>query len=1026
MLSNYYSDFFFLRTPQFPISRILNFYENISFGQNGIRDFLIREIKDPIFSEALYIASPDLYYQTEKYIENNFKDSRKCREIEISLIEYFTRMSTRCTPFGLFSVVSYGTFGQKTQICVNEVGTERKITFDSEFLSQIVSDLEKNVHFRMQLKYFVNNSLSKRKNRLSVIKYTDKDSVRRFETTYLKTDLLLNKIIKLASSGIRYSQLVDLLTNLGYTEMQSIEYIDDIIDSQILISELEPSLLKGEYFNHMLETLKNFENPQIYLPVFKFATNKLANINSSSDKVDIYKKIYASFRDVNSSIRESKIFQVDSINSESNNLLDDDILKSLMSGVEIVKLLNPTNNLESRLEEFKTEFYKRYEDHTVRLVDVFDSKPGANYNNISSSKKKITNDDKAEKFKFELFKEFIETKNRNIEISEEKLRALKMHVTETKELPDSFSILASIFKREFEIEILFKSATGPSAINSMSRFANYDTKISSKLKFVCEMEEALDPDFIFAEVIHFSHPRLGNLVSRPKFRRFEIPFLAKSNVDENKRVLIGDMYLKMEAGELILLSKKLNKRIIPRLSTAHNYALNTLSIYNFLCDLQRQNIQSDVYWRWNYLEDERILPRVIYRNLILTPAIWNINISDFKNIVLHGENDKLFDEFQLLRAHLLLPDQVLLCQNGDLELFLNLKHEICIFYLIEKLKKYKKLKLKEVIWHSSLPITNDGNGDLLANEFVIPFSKLRENNNKKNIRPVADSYLVAKSTKSKNNWIYFKIYLDENQADDFLLNKLYSQLIKLKRGRTINKWFFIRYEDPEYHIRLRLKCKISDYEQITGQIVTILLKAMTNYIVKDFLFDEYIQELNRYKNIDLAERLFYINSCTVCEVLKYSKKQNNDYDLRFYVGNCIVEHYSKQFILNLDSLSLFYEEKYNNFKNIFAIQKNKNINRELSEQYKQHENLFNSLKKQTRFKKITQILNRHNRAVSTELASDKIGIESNDYQFLSSLIHMSINRLYDYDPRFQEMKHYHYLNKRYKEMKFNKLKRVHL
>ena len=63
---------------------------------------------DPLIREALAIASPTLYQALINHKED--------KQIHSSLLKYFSRMTSRSTPYGLFSFVSLGSFGQSDGI----------------------------------------------------------------------------------------------------------------------------------------------------------------------------------------------------------------------------------------------------------------------------------------------------------------------------------------------------------------------------------------------------------------------------------------------------------------------------------------------------------------------------------------------------------------------------------------------------------------------------------------------------------------------------------------------------------------------------------------------------------------------------------------------------------------------------------------------------------------------------------------------------------------------------------------------
>ena len=63
-------------------------------------DSLASVLKEKRFQEAIYIASPVLYKELQKYLKEKFNDKEKKERLQNSLIKYLSRMSTRCTPFG--------------------------------------------------------------------------------------------------------------------------------------------------------------------------------------------------------------------------------------------------------------------------------------------------------------------------------------------------------------------------------------------------------------------------------------------------------------------------------------------------------------------------------------------------------------------------------------------------------------------------------------------------------------------------------------------------------------------------------------------------------------------------------------------------------------------------------------------------------------------------------------------------------------------------------------------------------------
>src|SRR5690606_31096373 len=175
------------------------------------------------------------------------------------------------------------------------------------------------------------------------------------------------------------------------------------------------------------------------------------------------------------------------------------------------------------------------------------------------------------------------------------------------------------------------------------------------------------------EIAHLPQARIGNILLRPIIRRYEIPYVGLSGIDDSKQIKIEDLYVFIKNEEVVLWSKEFNKRVHPRLTTAHNFGNNSLPIYKFLCDLQYQNMAYAGVWSWGNLNTMKFLPRVVFKDLILHKASWKITEKDLDSLP-KDKKDWLefFDNFREINK---MPKRVVIKQ-GDHTLLIDFNERL--------------------------------------------------------------------------------------------------------------------------------------------------------------------------------------------------------------------------------------------------------------------------------------------------------------------------------------------------------------
>lgn len=136
-----------LRTPSLPFK----FMHEYLAGMD-----LISVLSNVLISESIYLASPELYTELKKTMENKTCNINK--KLQSSITKYICRMCTRCTLFGLFAGCSIGKIGEFS-ITVLSDEISRKTRLDMMLLFGIYQNLAQDEAVKRNSLYTLNTSV---------------------------------------------------------------------------------------------------------------------------------------------------------------------------------------------------------------------------------------------------------------------------------------------------------------------------------------------------------------------------------------------------------------------------------------------------------------------------------------------------------------------------------------------------------------------------------------------------------------------------------------------------------------------------------------------------------------------------------------------------------------------------------------------------------------------------------------------------------------------------------------------------
>jgi len=697
---------------------------------------LVKYFSDFQQQEALYIASPVLYNEFKKMIEGKVKSSEEIMRIIYSALRYLSRKSTRCTPFGLFAGCTLGKIENKTDIQLNGL-LKRKTRLDMYYLYSLYDSIVKKSRIRENLDYYSNTSIYNVENKFRYIEHYRLGKQRQYQISEVIRTKYLNQIIKKLSTGTNYKILIDFLINDGISKENAIDFINELIDSQLLVGELNQSVTGGDFLSRLILLLKRMGTEELLLTQLILISNLLKKLDVEEfNDLSTYDQIIDLIKAINIPFEENCLFQVDISPQASNIKLGKGIIEEIESTLIFLNKITPKYN-NQRLEQFKSDFYNRYETKEVPLMTALDPELGIGYpagrndKDISPLLDDFIIPTKNGKTSF-LLGEFehllLDKINECLSLNKKEIvftdKDVEYMSCDWNDLPPTMYVMFKILRSEEKnILINFSSCGGSCAANLISRFSYLDTEIEQLVKDITVKEQELMPDVILAEIVHMPTDRVGNILLRPHLREYELLYMANSDLPENKLIFLSDLMLSIKNNRLHLRSKKLDKEIVPRLTSAHNYSNNSMPVYHFLCDLQMQSIRQGLYFNFETLAS--ILPyqpRVRYKNTILSPAFWTIKIKELTPFFSIKTEEEMINKISEWRKKKDIPRHVLL-SDGDNELFIDWESFISIKSFFSIIKRRSLVRFYEFLFDPENAVVKDEIGEVYLNECIVCLHK---------------------------------------------------------------------------------------------------------------------------------------------------------------------------------------------------------------------------------------------------------------------------------------------------------------
>lgn len=812
-------------------------------------------------------------------------------KVDRKLLRYVIRMSTRPTPFGLFAGVALGRWDAGTNLALSAGPRAQRTRPDMDWLMRIVIGLEADPAIRRHLRLVANSAALVHGGRVFLAERVSRGEASTPPAVSIRATGVVRRALQAAREPVPYDTLASVL--LESTAGATVEKVDRLLtnlwEHTLLITDLRPPLTAARPAHYVVDRLDGIAAAADVRGRLVRMLDAAAAWDGSpqGQGVASYRSMVTEAASLASFDRSP--FQVDSAVALAGDSVSIRVGQEAARAAELLLRLSPLPKGPAHLAAYRHAFTRRYGAHReVGLLELLDPNTGLGPPLPSAahgpapaglSPAKALQRHHA---LMELALHALRERTLAVDLDEPMIQRLETWDGSTP-VPPSLDLYVSLDAASTEALDAgqFRIVVGPNvgslaAGRTLGRFADLLPGAQAALQRAADAEHLHAPHDVWAELVYQPRRlRLANVSIRPNVRPYEIAVGVSAARGAARVIPLDELSVGVRDGRFYLRWPAAGQDVV--IATGHMLTpARAPAVCRFLSEIGRDGCCQLTGFQWGPAAGFPFLPRLVAGRIVLAPSQWRLGLQALPaGAVQHPA--AFADALACWRTRWQVPRHVYL-SAGDNRLLLDLAEPAQTDELrraLQRLRGDESLVVSEVLPDLDHAWVRDSDNRPFVTELVVPIA-LRAGAAPAThaaaapaARPKDEPATRLRSLGSE--WLFAKLYGHPAFQDDLLAGPLRRLVEHLVASRAVDAWFFVRYSDPEPHIRLRFR----------GQPERLLrdaLPALCNWVrdrIQDgwchrLVLDTYEREIERFGGADAmsaAETLFAAESHAVVDLL---------------------------------------------------------------------------------------------------------------------------------------------------------------
>jgi lantibiotic biosynthesis protein len=895
-------DFFVLRAPLLSVDFYRELEPDLMGSQHQCASLASRgDIRRALAASSLTLLDA---------VSHSHRDESRRRKVHSKLLRYLIRMSSRPTPFGLFAGVALGQWGNETDVQLSAETRRQRTRPDMAWLLNVVTQLESVPAIRRHLSFVANPSALIRAGRIFLAERISRNEADPPPGVSIRATEVARRALLAARDPLPYETLVAFLleSTPNATAVKVETLLTSLWEQTLLLTNLRPPLTGESPCRYVIDRLSEIPAAAEIRANLESILESVTALDASSDGAGVDQYVAMVNRAAAIAPLEQSPFQIDTAVGLAHARISKLVADETARAAELLLRMSPLPRGPAYLAAYRRAFEHRYGLHReVPVLELLDQNFGLGPPDSNGSQPPSTGKARAQnRVLVELALSALRERKTKIALSEDVVQRLETSQLRRDCLPPSLELFVSVAAASAKAldEGDFLVVVGPnvgssSAGRNLGRFADMLDGAYDAIRRAARREEAHAPKKIWAELAY--QPRFfrrGNVSIRPNVRAHEIPLGVSLGGEGACQVPLDELVVGIRGDRFYLRWPAADRDVVITAGHMLNH-LRAPTLCRFFSELSRDGNSQLAGFNWGSASTFPFLPRVQVGRIVLALAQWRLGHDSAGHLSAHDA--KAFSEALIgWREDWQVPRHVYLC-SGDSRLLLDLSAEAQseqLRHAILGLGGDGFVLLSEVLPGLDQTWVRDSNNQRFMTELVVPLA-LRLNESAAAqpalelgrrpdhtwVPPGCHAKAASATTHVRalgSDWLFAKLYCGRGLEDDLIADHIRTLAERVLRSGMADAWFFLRYGDPERHVRVRFRGKPDQLlRELLPEICSWVSELIETGLCRRFVLDTYEREIERFggpSGTALAETVFAADSQVVINLLHLVQSKSTTLD----------------------------------------------------------------------------------------------------------------------------------------------------